>query len=821
MNNRNLFSGLLLMTTVLSGMSSHQVHAATSTTTTATSHPGHAAARGTTRATGVHATRGTATTHPAGPVRSHAAPEALSVSAHRTVHGAHLIVGKKLLESAPPGTNPMAALNTMPGVDFQSADAQGVSTWSTQIFMHGFQQQEIGMTLDGIPLGEMTYRNYNGMNPVLAVSSENVQGIDVSQSEDVAATNNLGGSLAYTTSDPSHKLGGTVNQGFGSFDTFHTYARVDSGDLNSTGTRFYASYMRNDQDKWKGYGEQFYQQVNAKLVQPIGQNSSISAYFDWSDLHEMEYQDMSPDILNHLGYNADNYYNGKASGYIRAYDAALAAQGKGGGYPAGYGNLSDASDASYYEGATNQDDIVGYLKADLALTDKVRWTTTAYGHGESQQTTWTTPYSGSPNGSPLSELVKQPSIRRFGVLSQVTYDVAHNHISGGVWYENNDYQSPMYQYAEPNVVNGVVQGNLVNPLGHFKDPFAEVFNQNYNTNTFTAFVQDTYRPIRNLALHFGFKSLLNTTRVGDGYLNQDYYGNIGNITSGVSQTIAKPFLPHIGVDWTFLKRHELFIDISENVHTYAESGFKLSNSPFAVTQTAYNDARSTLRPETAWTYAIGYRYHDRLLGASVYAYRTNFNNRLQQITSGPAVNPISSVANVGGVTMNGVDAALTVTPLRNLAITNSISYNHAVYDDNITDSNGTHPTKGQQVVNYPRFMYKARLSYDWRSLSFYIDGNYVGQRNYDYEGEYRIPGYWLSNLGLQWHVKKTSDTGPRLGGFLRGLTLSFNLTNLTNTRYIATMGENGNPMNAASAYTDQSMLLGTPRMAFGAIKADF
>ncbi|WP_242501236.1 hypothetical protein [Komagataeibacter xylinus] len=28
---------------------------------------------------------------------------------------------------------------------------------------------------------------------------------------------------------------------------------------------------------------------NAKLVQPIGQSSSVSAYFDWSDLHELEY----------------------------------------------------------------------------------------------------------------------------------------------------------------------------------------------------------------------------------------------------------------------------------------------------------------------------------------------------------------------------------------------------------------------------------------------------------------------------------------------------------------------------------------------------
>jgi iron complex outermembrane receptor protein len=35
------------------------------------------------------------------------------------------------------------------------------------------------------------------------------------------------------------------------------------------------------------------------------------------------------------------------------------------------------------------------------------------------------------------------------------------------------------------------------------------------------------------------------------------------------------------------------------------------------------------------------------------------------------------------------------------------------------------------------------------------------------------------------------------------------------------MGETGNPMNGASAYTYQSMILGMPRSAFGTIKADF
>jgi hypothetical protein len=85
---------------------------------------------------------------------------------------------------------------------------------------------------------------------------------------------------------------------------------------------------------------------------------------------------MSPDILNTLGKNVDYYYDGKASGYIAAYNAAQ------GSYPAGFSNLQDPLDASYYDGASNQSDLMGYLKADIAVTDRLRWVTTAYGHGE-------------------------------------------------------------------------------------------------------------------------------------------------------------------------------------------------------------------------------------------------------------------------------------------------------------------------------------------------------------------------------------------------------------------------------------------------------
>ncbi|MBO1325457.1 TonB-dependent receptor [Acetobacter sp. TBRC 12305] len=746
-------------------------------------------------------------------------------------------VSSAMLQRSVPGTNPMKVLGQLPGVMFQSGDPQGLDTYSAQIMMHGFQQQEIGMTLDGMPLGEMTYRNYNGTNPLQAISSENVASMDVSRSagaETVAATNNLGGSIEYISSDPKDKMGGQINQMFGSNSTFHTFIRFDSGKLNSSGTKFYVSYMRNDNQMWKGSGEQFLQQVNAKFVQPIGERSKISAFFDWSDLHQDVYNDYSFDMLNKLGGSSQaNYYNGKLSGYETAYNAALAAQNKGGSYPTGIAGLTDPADAAYYSGGQNSVDVLGGLKADLQLTDHVKWTTTVYGHDQQNQTTWVTPYYGSPNGSPMSDLVKEPEIRRFGILSAVHYNIKHNELAGGVWYENNHYNSPMNAYAEPALVNGVLSSPLVNDLNHFSNPFAQIFNQTYNTNTFTAFVNDTFHPVRNLDLHFGFKSVLSTTRVGNGYLNQDYYASTTNgvttypgpITSGVGMTVAKPFLPHIGIAYRFLPGHEIFIDISENVHTYAQSGYKLSTSPMAYTQSAYDAGH--YRPETAWTYAIGYRFNNRLISASAYAYRTNFNNRLQQVSTGSIINPTASVANVGGVTMNGVDAGLTLRPIRGLELTNSISYNHAVYDQNVqngVNSDGSPAMiamKGQQVVNYPRLMYKARLSYTWHNATAWIDGSYMSARNFSYVGDVKAPGYWLANLGADY---KMGNMGQYIHGadFVQNLVFSFTVANLTNAGYISTMGEGGNPLSISQgALSYNSFMIGAPRQYFGSVRAEF
>ncbi len=80
-----------------------------------------------------------------------------------------------------PGTSPLKAISKLPGVNFQSADAFGAYEWSTRISLRGFNQNQLGFTLDGVPLGDMSYGNYNGLHISRAIISENLGTVTVSQ----------------------------------------------------------------------------------------------------------------------------------------------------------------------------------------------------------------------------------------------------------------------------------------------------------------------------------------------------------------------------------------------------------------------------------------------------------------------------------------------------------------------------------------------------------------------------------------------------------------------------------------------------------------
>ncbi|MCW1777241.1 Plug domain-containing protein [Pantoea ananatis] len=101
----------------------------------------------------------------------------------------------------PPGTSIQKLLNRIPGVNVQSNDAFGANEESQTISLRGFNGVRLGYTLDGLPLGDNAYGNYNGLNISRALIAENFGGVELASgigSLGTASTSNLGGTVQPT-----------------------------------------------------------------------------------------------------------------------------------------------------------------------------------------------------------------------------------------------------------------------------------------------------------------------------------------------------------------------------------------------------------------------------------------------------------------------------------------------------------------------------------------------------------------------------------------------------------------------------------------------
>jgi len=328
----------------------------------------------------------------------------------------------------PPGTSPLKVLASKPGVHFESADPFGNYEWSTRISLRGFNQNRLGFTLDGIPLGDMSYGNQNGLHISRALIAENLGGAELAEgigSLGTASTSDLGGTIQFYSSDPTPEAGVTIEQGFGSDSAHRTYARLDTGDHN--GFAMYLSGAYSDVDKWKGYGDQEQKQFNAKAVYDWGDNH-VGALLTTSSRDETDYQDLSLQLQKRLGWNWDNY----APDWQRAVNAAK------GIYTGGVTTVDDA----YYDARGLRDDTVASVFGDFAVADGVRLRTTAYYHDDRGQGHWFTPYQvsypGTPEETPISIRTTEYGIDRGGITTSLSWDIGINHIEGGFWYEDSN-----------------------------------------------------------------------------------------------------------------------------------------------------------------------------------------------------------------------------------------------------------------------------------------------------------------------------------------------------------------------------------------------
>ncbi|HYE49141.1 MAG TPA: TonB-dependent receptor [Azospirillaceae bacterium] len=680
--------------------------------------------------------------------------------------------------AAPPGTSPLKAVAKLPGVNFQAADPFGAYEWAVRISVRGFSQNQLGFTLDGVPLGDMSYANANGLHISRAISPENIGRIELSQGAgalDTASTSNLGGALRFFSIDPAEEPGVLASLGVGGERMLHAMARLETGTLPGGGG-LYLSLDRLGMDKWKGEGRQRQVRANGRFVQPLGE-AVLSGFLNWSDRHENDYQDLSLALIHRLGYGLDNISDDWATAV-----AIADAYRNGTPFPAPYLTPDDV----YFDAAGNRRDLIGGTSLAWPLTDALELRATAYGHDNKGLGTWFTPYTATPaaeGGAPVSVRSTAYDIARHGAILGAAYAAGDHTLDAGVWYEDNDFVQARLFYglerAAPNRRADAFQD----------DPFLTEWRNAFDTDTRQFHLRDTWLAADGLKLTAGFRSVevRNRSRT-----------LVGTPVEG--RIAARDgFLPQLGANLRLEGGDELFAGYSRSLRAFVSSR---TDGPFSTTQTGFDAIRGRLKPETADTAEGGWRLRRGAVDAVLAGYRVRFHDRLLAAQLGPAIqgNP-SALANVGGVTSTGMEAALLWRFLPGWSLFASYAHNRSRYDDDTSDGTGrvVAPTKGKTVVDAPRHLAKGTLAYEAGALSARVSVSAVGRRYYTYLNDGSVPGYALVDAGL--------------GYSLGGVELEASVTNLLDRRHVATVGTNGY-VDSDPAGLFQTLQVGSPRQVF-------
>lgn len=722
----------------------------------------------------------------------------------------------------PPGTSPIKLVERLPGVAVSGADTFGAYEWAVRINIRGFNQNQLGFTLDGVPLGDMSYGNHNGLHISRAIISDDLGRVELAQgsgSLDVAASNNLGGTLKFFSRDPSDDAGIDVAGTYGSDHTWRGYAHVESGEIGGFGTKIYGSYLYSTMDKWKGQGEQNAEMWAVKFVQPLGQ-AQLTGYWNQSDRREQDYQDLSLEMISRLGYDWDNF---GVNNYALAVNVADIAHNRGDTgaaptnpaagttYPAPIATVDDA----YYDASGLRKDDLGYLKLDVPVTDNLSFSVQGYHHKNEGQGLWGTPYVPSPNAytvgattdnSPLSIRTTEYDLRRRGVIGSVTLVAGDHTLKGGVWLENNDFGVARRFYgldrAAPQRVFHEFQRN----------PFFTQFAYDFETETLVFFMQDDWRITDRLKLTAGYKDLqvkntINTTTVN----NAAPVAGTDFDVNGLIET-NKNFLPQAGLNYEFSDNTEVFVAYAKNAAAFVSSPF--GATPFSSrSQAVFDFAQGNIEPEASQTFEGGVRTRGSNFQAAGAVYYVKFDDRLLAISQGPGIVGNASVlSNVGSVRTFGGEFIGVYNFNDAISLTASYSYNNSEYQDDVVNQSGVvlAATKGASVVNTPKHIANGELAYDDGALFGSISANYLSDRYFTYTNVGgRVDGRVLVGLTAGYRVSGH--------GFLDGLEAQVNVSNLFDKNYVGAIGTNGF-VNSGDA---QTLIAGAPRQVFATIRKSF
>lgn len=730
---------------------------------------------------------------------------------------ANAVAGTQELKFQSPNSSVLDVVSQLPGVNLSQGDPFGGDDWSTRIVIRGFDTDQLGYTVDGLPVGQTGYGG--GTKPNRFIDPESLSSVVVSQgASDVASPSSqaLGGTLAYSTVDPLSNAGGTIKYTTGSYNLSRVYLRGDTGKF-AGGQSAYLSFSRASYNRWIGSGSNGQTErlhLDGKWIVPLQSATfTTSLHVDRID-PEINYQGISkadfesnphwdrltwnwtgkPMIDQNFAETWTTKRNNIAADTrvdLKFGDSLAVVmhpyfhhqQGRGGWLPPYQIRRFDLSGNPSSESNYTPSGHAGTVFFKDASGADILPVNPATGQAASNPAdlssyTWLTDAQKSGAKALSSRRYSQYRMNRYGDVSSVEWTSGENTLTAGMWNEvqNRDRWRTWHAVIDPST-----------SWAYDETPYATTFSWDYQTITNQLYVKDQYK-LGDLTLTGGLKYYLVHLKARQKLLNAD-----GRFSPEASMDSNSPVLPSIGVQYELTPKDELFASYTRNFKAVPDSVLEIID-------TGHDPA--TAKPEKSSNIDFGYRYTgNQRVGFSATGYYAKYTDKLMYLTTVPSkvydAVGTGAYVNIGGIKTYGLELASQVRMGGGFTVSGAYSYTHATYTNTVDAI-----TADKRVVDTPEHMLSASLLYSRRGFDAGITGKYVSKRYGTFDNDEYASAYTLADAFVGYTREFSGD------GF-KSLSFALNVSNVFDKSYLANTSINdlgSPPKHGPSLY-----LIGPPR----------
>jgi iron complex outermembrane receptor protein len=769
------------------------------------------------------------------------------------------VTGESLANYAP-GQTFLDSLNQVPGLNFTNNDAYGSSGGNLRL--RGFDGARVSLTFDGIPLNDTgNYAIYTNQQ----IDPELIEAVDVNLGTtdvDSPTASAVGGSINTRTRRPAKEMGGMVSLSGGEDSFRRVFGMFETGEMGPFGTRAYiaGSYARND--KFKGPGEIFKRQFNARIQQDLDNGNFIAASFHFNRNRNNFYRNASEATFLANGRQFDNLAT-----CTRLMGTAGTADNEAAGTLTGgtENPLNPSACTNYYNLRVNPSD-TGNIRINSLwhLSENVRLAIDpsfqyVLANGGGTQTLGETP-SATGNGSEDRRVVgvsgrsawdlngdgdtldtvrfytpNNTNTKRYGVNASLIWDLSDTQrvrLAYTLDYGKHR-QTGAFGYLDafgnPQNVFGGRQGNKVPTAdGSFlrtRDRYSIAELNQVAAEYRGKFMDDKLIATIGVRAPF-FKRELNqycysldaTTNVLCTTQTPTATLANGSVTFGAStRQYIKPFsatakfeeiLPNVGLSYAIADKQTIYASYAGGLSA------PRTDNLYAVRRLADGSlARANPDPEQTDSIDLGWRYSSENLIASAAIWQSQYKNRI--VSSFDPDLGFFIDRNVGDVDLQGLDLQAGWRVNDWMTVSANASYNDSELKNDLRASaTATLPTKGKQFVETPEYTYGGRVDLTpIPNLSVGFEGKFVDERYTTDINDAKVGSYTLFhfNAGYEFDVAR-----------LKGLRAQFVVYNLFDEEFFGNISSTTNAVTTAGVSGSQPFLsLGAPRSMSLTIQARF